>query len=462
MKTRAWTRYTEAFPQPWHTEVTTPSVTDEGILTLMQTCRQEDGADVKTLDQYKTAGTMGLKIQDGAGRDGVILFRRQLDKNGAIDSGGARSDGQSATIFTANNVPDEWLIARGGDLLWQGKVLLRSANSISANASFHSGAAKAVVRFAGKPGEMKLSLPFTPKQVFVSASGRPEDAVLIKSTFANGVLTVNINADSGVLWVDPTVSLTAPIPAASLQVTDSQGSYQVPLRAAWSQTGDWIYYAQTDVREPGVYQFNGAGTYFTVQDIWDNTQTSRGDDAVKSTFREGSELYFEVKPGTTPYFTATQQKSFRGQIDNLLFNGDFEVGIPNYPPRLWSLRGGRTVDLGWAGWSQEKAHSGKSSLRFFRAGDLRVLTSQPMRLRSGGEYHLRFFAQGDIKNAQVQVNGPLKNTLTVPIKPSSDWQEYDAQITLPPGYTTLQIDFGAGDPNQIVWVDDVQFGQIAK
>jgi len=459
MKTKAWTRFSEAFPQNWHTEVTTPQVTDEGILTLMQTYQQQDGANVKTLDHYKTAGTMGLKIQDGTGRDGVILFRRQLDKNSAIDSGDVRSDGQSATLFIDNNAPDEWIIASGKNLLWQGKVLLRSANSISANASFHSNAAKAIIRFDGMPGELKLALPAAPKQVFLSASGKPEDATAIKSTFANGILTVTVNDDSGVLWVDPTVDLTAPIPAASLQVTDSQGSYEVPLAGAWSQTGDWVYHALTNAREPGVYNFTGEGAYLLVQDTWDPAVTRRGDNAVKSTFHERTDLYFTVKPGAKPHFTATLADSFRGKIDNILRNGNFESGIPNYPPRMWVLGKGRSVDMGWGGWSQESAHSGKSSLRLYRAGDLRRMTSQPMRIRTGGKYHLRFFAKGDITNATVSVNGQLGHTVEVPVKASSDWQQYDATVELPPGYTTVVINAPNG-PEGILWVDDIELGLV--
>jgi hypothetical protein len=459
MKTKAWTRFSEAFPQNWHTEVTTPQVTDEGILTLMQTYRQQDGATVKTLDQYKTAETIGLKIQDGTGRDGVVLFRRQLDKNGFIDSGGVRSDGQSATVFVKNNQPDEWLIAGGGMLLWQGKVLSLSTNPIRANASFHSNAAKAIVRFEGKPGVMKLHLPSAPKQVFFSASGKPEDATVIKSTFADGILTLNINDDSGVIWVDPTVDLTAPIPAASLQVTDSQGNYEVPLAGAWSQTGDWVYHALTNAREPGVYNFTGEGAYLLVQDTWDPAVTQRGENAVKSTFHERTDLYFTVKPGVKPHFTATLAESFHGKIDNILRNGNFESGLTNYPPRMWVLGIGRSVDMGWGGWSQESAHSGKSSLRLYRAGDLRRMTSQPMRIRTGGKYHLRFFAKGDIKNATVSVIGQLGHTVEVPVKAGSDWQQYEATVDLPPGYTTVVI-IAPDGPEGVLWVDDIEFGLI--
>jgi len=462
MKTRAWTRFSEAFPQAWHTEVTTPAVDSDGILTLMQTYNEADGANVKTLDQYQTDNTMGLKIQTDANRDAVILFRRQLDKSGAIESGGVRSDGQSATVFTHNNIPDEWMIASGGDLLWQGKVLLRSANSISASASFHSNAAKAVVRFEGKPGEMKMQLPFAPNKVFASASGKPEDATAVKSTFVDGILTVNINDDSGVLWIDPVVDLTAPIPAASLAVNDSQGSYTVPLRGAWSETGDWVYYAQTDAREPGNYSFEGDGANILIQDIWDPSTSGRGDNVAKSTFHDGTEFYFTLKPGQAAHFTAQMQHSFKGQIDNILHNGNFEEGIPNYPPRLWTVSGGRNGELDWGEWSQENPHGGKSSVRFFRDSGSCYMSAQPMRLRNGGEYHLRFFAKGNADQAEVQINGALDHDLTIPIKISDDWQEYNAKIDLPPGYTTIQIVLGAGADKKVLWVDDMAFGRIAK
>jgi hypothetical protein len=462
MKTRAWTRFSEAFPQAWHTEVTTPAVDSDGILTLMQTYKTTDGANVKTLDQYQTESTMGLKIQESANRNATILFRRQLDKNGIIDSGGVRSDGQSATVFISDNLPDEWMITSGGDLLWQGKVLLHSANSISANASFHSNAAKAVVRFAGKPGEMKLHLPFAPKQVFASASENPEDATTIKSTFADGILTVNINDDSGVLWIDPTVNLAAPIPATSLAVTDSQGTYNIPLRGAWSETGDWVYYAQTDAREPGNYGFDGDGSNILIQDIWDPSKSGRGENSAKSTFHDGTEFYFTVKPGLTPKFTAQVQQTFKGQIDNVLHNGDFEEGIPNYPPRMWTVSGDRDGDLNWGGWSQENPRSGKSCLRFYHAKGPCYMTAQPMRLRNGGKYHLRFFAKGDADGAQIQINGALDHDLTIPIKSSADWQEYNAEIDLPPGYTTIQINMASTADKSVLWVDDMEFGRIAK
>lgn len=463
MKTRAWTRFSEAFPQNWHTEVSTPQVTDEGILTVMQTYRQQDGAKVKTLDQFKTASTIGVKIQDGANRNGVILFRRQLDGNAAIDSGEVRSDGQSATVFAKNNAtnnqPDEWLMAGGKNLLWQEKVLLRSANAISASASFHSNAAKAVLRFDGTPGELKMAVSSAPKQVFLSASGKPEEATALKSTFADGILTVNIETAAGVLWIDPTVDLTAPIPAATLQVTDAQGSYEVPLVGAWSQTGDWVYHALADAREPGVYEFNGDGAHLLVQDTWDPAVTQRGENAVKSTFHERTDLYFTVMPGAKPHFTAKLADSFRGKIDNILRNGNFESGLPHYPPRMWVMGKGRSEDMGWGGWSQESAHSGKSSLRLYRAGDSRTMTSQPMRLRTGGTYHLRFFAKGDITDGSVLVSGQLGHSVEVPIKASSDWQQYEATVELPPGYTTVNIKVPDG-PQGILWVDDVEFGLV--
>jgi hypothetical protein len=307
-----------------------------------------------------------------------------------------------------------------------------------------------------------LHLPFAPKQVFASASGKPEDAAAIKSTFANGILTVNITDDSGVLWIDPTVSLASPIPSASLQITDSQGNYQVPLRAAWSETGDWVYYAQTDAREPGDSEFKGDGANFLIQDIWDPSKSGRGENSAKSTFHDGTEFYFTVKPGRAPHFTAQMQQAFKGQIDNVLHNGDFEDGIPNYPPRMWTVSGDRDGDLNWGGWSQENPHSGKSCLRFYHAKGPCYMTAQPMRLRNGGKYHLRFFAKGDADGAQIQINGALDHDVTIPIKSSTDWQEYNTEIDLPPGYTTIQINMASTADKSVLWMDDMEFGRIAK
>ncbi len=468
IKTKAWSRITEVFPQAWHTRANTPSSKNSAILTLMQTYAASAGAKISASERFETSSTIGLKLKDGAERDGTILFRRNLDKTGMIESGGLRSDAQSATLFTRGSAVDEWMLSGGRQISWQGKTLLQAANSISASHAGSTPAATAALHFDGVPGKIEWTLPAAPKQVFLSSSAALGDAKPIAFKYQNGVLSLSVAATVGVLWIDPKVDLTAPIPPTNLSVQDSKGTYQIPLRAAWSPNGEWVYHAQVQAREVGKYAFarsdNGASEIL-IQDLWQPSKSTRGKNATDGEFRDGTQLYFTVAPSqSAPQFSAQLKNSQRGQIVNLLNNGDFEEGIPDYLPRQWTMQrtSSESEDLGWGEWSQQDKHSGKSSLRFLRVGDQRTLTAQPMRLREGGEYHLRFFAKGDADKAFVKITGASARSLSVPIAPSADWKEYQVKIDLMPGYTTLQVVMEPGKNNAVLWLDDIQFGRIAQ
>jgi hypothetical protein len=99
----------------------------------------------------------------------------------------------------------------------------------------------------------------------------------------------------------------------------------------------------------------------------------------------------------------------------------------------------------------------------FERPELRMnLNAQPMRLLSGGTYVLRFHARGNAETATVRVSGALGTGGQVSIEPSEAWREYVAEMELESGYTSLSIVFGDGDPpDQVLWVDEMQFGKIA-
>ena len=86
-----------------------------------------------------------------------------------------------------------------------------------------------------------------------------------------------------------------------------------------------------------------------------------------------------------------------------------------------------------------------------------------MRLRTGGTYELRFMARGNATAAKASVSGQLGSRGEIAIEPSEQWREYSTQIEMAPGYTTLRIDLPAdGGPDQVLWVDDVQFGYVPQ
>jgi len=466
IKTRAWSRITEEFPQAWHTRATTPAKTNEGMLSLMQTFDQSEGAQFSVNQRFETPSTIGMTVAAKDGRQGTILFNRQLDRSGAIESGNLQANAQAATLFSQGTTPAEWMLVSGTTLTWQGKTLLTTQNAVSAEANLNPSTGTALLNFDGNAGQVQVALATAPRQLFFAPGGNAGNAKPLAVRYENGLARFEVK-ESGTVWVDPTVNPAATLPAATLTVQDSQGSYTVPMQGAWSQSGEWVYYAQTDAREPGTYAFkrNDGAAQFLIQDIWQPTKTVHTDNNGVGIFREATELYFTVAPGEkAPQFSAQLQTSFKGQLVNLLRNGDFEEGIPAYPPRQWTMQrpGSESDDLGYGHWSQEDKRSGLSSLRFFRAGDQRTLTAQPLRLRTAGEYHLRFFAKGDADKGVVKINDGSGNSTTVEIEPSAQWREYQTKVQLPPGYTTVQVVLGQGEGNKTLWLDDLELGRIAQ
>lgn len=84
-----------------------------------------------------------------------------------------------------------------------------------------------------------------------------------------------------------------------------------------------------------------------------------------------------------------------------------------------------------------------------------------MRLRTAGKYVLRFQARGNATGAKVTVSGQRGTGAQVAVLPSEEWQEYRTELDAQPGYCMVYVVFGAGgDPDQVLWVDDVEFGML--
>ena len=200
-----------------------------------------------------------------------------------------------------------------------------------------------------------------------------------------------------------------------------------------------------------------------VQDRWDPVLSRRGRGEVSALLREGAEVFVRFPPsGPRPAVQAELDRSLRGELVSLLRNGDFEEGIPDYPPRGWTVSHPRTGDLGWPGWSQEGPFSGTSCLKFVRPKDRITLNSQPMRLRTGGTYELRFKAKGTATQASVTVKGQRGTSAKVEIRPTAEWEDYGTELEAHTGYCTVSVSFGSGGAaDQVVWVDDMQFGPVA-
>lgn len=473
---RMWSRVTEAFPQPWHNRVTSKAATSEAFLALMQTYRDADGPHDAAQETIENATTIGLKFTTSDKQGGAALFRRQLKATGnngviraIIDTTPITSDAQAIALLGDAAHPAHWMLAKGSTLSAGGRPLWQSEKPVSASVTFQTPAAAALVRIDGAAGKVQLSLPKAPAHLVIAPPNRPQEGQELPFVWNETTSSVLFTAGEGeaAIWVDPVLDLTAPIPAASVKVTDSTGDYELPLQGAWSEAGEWIYSMQAAPREAGTYTFGSEGnpSELLVQDRWEPmTRSASGTLPLKGTLREGTTLFFHVapKPGQEPrLFAAKLQSSYAGKLDSIVRNGGFEEGIPNFPPRGWTFQQERAVKLGWPEWSQNTPAEGASCLRYKADGEASTLLSQPMRLLSGGTYHLRFEAKGDISGAKLLVRGSEGNALFVSIIPTNDWQHYEAQAELPPGYCILAIEIPAATSPEILSVDAIEFGKIA-
>lgn len=488
---RLWSRYTEAFPQPWHLRIENAARSkDEGFLTLLQTWSESDGAREQAQATVQNASSVGLRYT-GQGESSVVLFRRKLNGSEAIEGQGVQAQAQSVAVFSKSGSAEGsaeltgWLVAAGTSLKVDAgghtRELFASAQPVSASAQFDSPVGAALLRVDGRAGQVSLHLTEKPEQIFIAEAGSPAQARSLTFNWdsARSAATFELAADAAVtIWVDPVVNPSAALEKAQLQVHDSAGSYTIELEPAWSELGEVVYFAEVSPREIGVYKVSVQGesgresatdlpTLF-IQDRWDPySRSSRAVGEVRGEIREGSWLYFSAAPGSTPSFTAQlEAPAGKGQVDDILFNGDFEFGILNYPPRGWTMGFDRTESRTsrtsgtWNYWTQEDAVHGKSALKHVRDSENYRLIAKPMRLLSGGEYYLRFYAKGDIGNASVTVRGSQYRSAVVKIEPSSQWRLYETKVNLEPGYTTVTINTPAGQKDQVLWVDHMEFGKI--
>ena len=265
------------------------------------------------------------------------------------------------------------------------------------------------------------------------------------------------------LWVDPVVDLTKPLPPAALTIEDAAGEHTVELETALADNGDAIAFGELIPREPGVYEVTSYArtSDILVQDRWDTEIRAWSTGKAVAPLREATEVFIRYPPDDTPRPRAVLRESHKGKLVNLLRNGDFEAGLPDYPPRGWNVYHPRRDDPGWPGWSQESPVEGNACLKFVRPKERVRANSQPMRLRTGGRYVLRFQAKGNATTASVLVAGQRGTSASVSIEPTDDWTAYRVELDAHPGHCMITIQMNAGgEPDRVLWVDDMEFGYI--
>jgi hypothetical protein len=465
MQTRAWSRYTEAFPQHWNIRVTTPEKrAEERILAFMHAYDQRSGPRVKQVRHIGGGDAVGARFTHAEGADIVLLRRAEA---GGMRAGGIDTDGRVVSVCVGDGARvTRWLLHGGTSLAVADKELMAVDARCDAAADLAppTGAAQICIRHPS-PARVRVWLPREPRAIYQAPPCMPEEAKRVPFAWAENAATIDLSGSGeAVLWVDPVLDLTASPQPAELTIADSAGSYPLELETAIADNGEMVAFAGLTPREPGVYELtaNRPEVDLLIQDRWDPTLSARGSGRVTGPLREGVEVFARYAPEGAPTLRATLQQSYKGRIVNLLRNGDFEECIPEYPPRGWTLQHPRTGDMGWAECSPENPAEGKCCLKFVRPKDRISLTVQPMRLRTPGRYVLRFKAKGTATHAGVSVSGQQGTTGQVQIKPSADWQEYRSELDAHPGHCALSVRFASGGGvDQVLWVDDVEFGCVS-
>lgn len=468
MLTKSFCRYTEAFPQPYNIRVTTSEKSAaQEILAVMDTYSEAAGPQVSGVE--RVAATDGLAVRYT--RDGMtetVLLRPRGADLAAASAGGVETDARLVSVGRdADGRVVRWLMHDGTRLVVDGVPVFSSQARCDASGSGKSAAcaARLQVKHAG-PLQVSFPAPQHPRTVHAAPPGAPSQGAQLPFSWADGRVSLELpQAGETVLWVDPAAEVTSPPQSVALAVTDSEGAREVELETAVADNGDTIAFGCLDPREPGLYDFTatGEGTELLVQDRWDMPRSASGKGAVRAPWREGTEVFIRFRPGERPQVRATLARSYRGELVNLLRNGSFEEGSPGYPPRTWTISHPRKMGFTWPFWSQEDAAEGRSCLKFVRPEIAMSLISQPMRLRTAGKYVLRFLARGNATQAAVSVSGQRGTGGKIAVQPSEDWKEYVLDVQMERGYTTVAVSFAAGgEPDQVLWMDDVRFGYVAE
>ena len=463
MKTRAFTRFTEDFPQPWNIRVKTVAKnTHERILACMHAYDRSSGPLVEGIERIDAANALGLRFRRSDCCE-TALFR-------SSDSGAMSVDGVETDARVLHIVQNEegdalrWLVHAATVLTVGGTDLFRADAPCDAALSFdRSGAAAQVCLQHDGPVTISLKLPEKSGTVLQARPNEPDRAVSIPFVWSDGTVNLSIaSAGETVLWIDPVVDFAAPLLPLTFTVEDSEGSTSVEFEAAFADNGDVIAFGELSPRESGVYEIAAEGAEILVQDRWDSELSVHGADRATAVLREGVEVFFRYASDASPDVRAVLKESHRGKLVNLLYNGGFEAGVRDYPPRGWNVQYPRAEDVGWPEWSQDDPAEGVSCLRHRLAAARTALTSRPMRLRTAGRYLLRFKARGTAEGAVVSVSGQRGTQAKVPIEPGEAWHEHRAELDVQPGYCLISINWPGGEPGRVLWVDDMAFGYIAE
>ncbi|MBM4084757.1 MAG: DUF4962 domain-containing protein, partial [Planctomycetes bacterium] len=133
---RAWSRFTEAFPQPWNIRVKTAAKREaERILAFMEAYDESAGPRTRNVERIVAPGALGVRFTTDAGVHTTIF--RMAEEKGAVKADGlvcdarvvsVRRDGQGRVLG--------WLVHDGASLLVGGQPVFQSDRPCDLAADF--------------------------------------------------------------------------------------------------------------------------------------------------------------------------------------------------------------------------------------------------------------------------------------------------------------------------------------
>lgn len=478
--TRQWSRYTEAFPEPWRMRVETEKTAQTNFLTVLQPFRADTGRHATVTQSLEQGATLAVRLELPEGSRDILLRRRQEEK-GALEAWGLACDGRA---FALRRSPDGqiggWLVIQARSASTNGAASFRSGAVVSVAVDHGTAAAAAQVCVdAARATEIAVTLPQRPQRIVVAVPERRALGADVAFRWEEDLARFAVAEGATTFWVDPTVAPSVLPATVTIVFADTAGEREVEAETAVADNGDWVATATVDPRSPGIYEVTSSAprTEILLQDRWDMERTTRGLGRANGLICQGTQIILRFPPvGEIPRFAAKLVESRPASAINLLRNGDFEAGLPHFPPRGWTVRHGTTGEYatagkqGWVEWSREQAASGTACLKFTRplnrlnewrapfneaARDTLTACAPPVRLLRGGRFVLALKAKGTATHARVLLSGGGVGR-TIDLEPSADWRTYRIETELPAGYTEVKIQFRAGGADdQVLWVDDV-------
>ncbi|MFP3905237.1 MAG: heparinase II/III family protein, partial [Armatimonadota bacterium] len=461
METRRWCRFTDNCPQQYTIKANTAAAEQERILTLMDAYDVEQGSSVSDAEEFGDERYTGLRFRTNGMTERVIFQKRDTGRITA--DGDIQTDARVTSVAQRDGAASRWMLYEGSRLQVGGEELFRANRTCYAALDGEIPGAARIWLKCSEPLKASVALDDRPHAMYIAPPYEPEAAQAMEVDYSAGRLHLELDQPGEVVvWVDPARNPSEPLSDQQMIVRDERGTWTVDLERAYADSGEIVAFGELGPRQPGEFTVTAPGADILLQDQWDPQISTRGTSEVTGTIREATEIFVRYAPGETPELRADLTQPATGEIVNLLRNGGFEAGIPEYPPRGWTIGHGRDMAKTWPEWSHEDPYSGESHLKFVRPELYMVLRSQPMRLRTAGTYVLRFMARGNATEASVRVSGKMGTSAAIELEPSDQWREYRQEIDVKPGQTLITITMGnGGEPDQVLYLDEMEFGYIA-